>query len=210
MASYLRFGEIPKDERSINFIKMSNRRNDDFSWALDTNGYEDALKYVPERAFERGVSVFEMGEDGMPVLHNIREVSSLACRIGDKKIYQVTGDEVDRGNDGEPLIINVKIEKRRRIKNEKLEKHILTYLAKHFMLVIHRKDDKDEGRKEYRLFTFNRETQVNFTTKEVKRLVSSCPDDGFVKIPSHDYFVFCDFEFHFPAEGFDTEWLIKR
>ena len=54
MKKYLRFGEIPKDEKSINFLKMSNQQKDDFSWAMNTFGIDEALNEVPEKSFRAG------------------------------------------------------------------------------------------------------------------------------------------------------------
>lgn len=55
---FLRFGEIPKNEKSINFLKMTNDQNDNFTYALDVYGYNEALECVPECAYEKGVSCF--------------------------------------------------------------------------------------------------------------------------------------------------------
>lgn len=204
MKKYLRFGEIPKNERSINFLKMNFSQKDDFSWYKEMFGMNEAMKHVPEKALENGVSVFEMGKDGLPVLHNMRECNSLACRIG-YKIYEVTGDEVGEGNDGEPLIKNIVVSKSRRIKNEVLIRHILTFLAGHFMLVVPPASDyKHEG--EYRIFKSYNDFQVNLSTGEVKKRISST-NPGFVAVPGHLHFGFCGWEFHFPIDGFDSDPL---
>ena len=204
MKKYLRFGEIPKNERSINFLKMNFSQKDDFTWYKETHGIDEAMQHVPEKALENGVSVFEMGKDGMPILHNMRECNSLACRIG-YKIYQVTGDEVGHGNDGEPLIRSVVVEKSRRIKDSALIRHILSFMAQKFMLVIPPKENYEPS-EEYKIYHNFKEFQVNFDTNEVKERVFS-PDDGFTPILGHTYFGFCGWEFHFPVAGFDSNPL---
>lgn len=99
---YLRFGVIPKKEKSINFLKMSNDQNDIFSSILSIAGYDAAMETVSAEALEDGVSVFEI-KDGKPVLDNMRLMISFARRINDPA-FIVEGTEAGRGNDGEPLI----------------------------------------------------------------------------------------------------------
>ena len=98
----LRFGEIPPNGKSINFMKLSLDRNSDFSWALKAYGIEEAYKFVPERCFEEGVAAFEI-KNGMPLCNNIDLLKSLAVRVGDP-IYMLTGEKVGVGRDGEPLV----------------------------------------------------------------------------------------------------------
>ena len=101
---YIRIGEIPTDEKS----KIHNN-------CRETVGYEN------------GVSVWDtvLLEDGY---HLIAPLNGNPCTYGDfigdafpdeyfpaecfpheLKIYVVTGDEVGRGSDNEPLLRNVKI-----------------------------------------------------------------------------------------------------
>lgn len=201
MKKYLRFGEIPENEQSTNFIKMTFDENEKFTWALQTLGADTAFsKYVPENAKEPGVSVFEMGKDGMPVLHNMRQALSLASRIGNK-IYELSGDQAGRGNDGEPLIKNICVIKSRRIATEKLANHIISFLVKNFMDVIPPKEEK-EG--DYEIYKFYKEYQININTGEKKECICGIIEEGFTKIPGHTYFCFCGWEFHFPIAGFDT------
>lgn len=76
---YLRFGIVPENESSYNFL---------------TKGYEN------------GVSVFEM-KDGQPVLNNLQLIDSFSGRY-DLPMFFVTGEEIGKGQDGEPLLKNVK------------------------------------------------------------------------------------------------------
>ncbi|MEX1550468.1 hypothetical protein [Enterococcus sp. 5B7_DIV0075] len=75
---YLRFGIIPDDERSYNYI---------------SKGYED------------GVSVFEMRNE-KPVLSSLQLLDSYSGR-NNMQAFLVTGDRVGTGHDGEPLLKNV-------------------------------------------------------------------------------------------------------
>ena len=103
MKQYIRFGFIPENERSKNFL----------------NGGK----------LEAGVSVFDMDGD-VPLIQNDAQLENLSCRtveiFRDKSrnswfydsaedeaaknaMHIVTGDEVGRGCAGEPLINSVKI-----------------------------------------------------------------------------------------------------
>lgn len=105
MRIYLRFGEIPKNE-------MSKRGN-----GIVGDGYKCV-------SFEKGVSVWDsvLLDDGY---HLVAPLNGNSCTYGDFtsmafpddcygyrkeiKIYVVTGEEIGRGADNEPLIRNVKI-----------------------------------------------------------------------------------------------------
>ena len=77
--TYLRIGIVPNGEASFNYLTEQN---------------------------ESGVSVFEL-IDGKPVLSNLQLVDSYAGR-SDSQAFIVTGEEIGIGNDGEPLLKNVK------------------------------------------------------------------------------------------------------
>lgn len=81
MKNYIRFGEIPIYERSINYF---------------TYLYED------------GVSVFNIDTNGEIEINNMRLISSLLNRLHEKA-YLVKGIEIGNGNDNEPLLRDVKI-----------------------------------------------------------------------------------------------------
>ena len=208
MEKYLRFGEIPVNEKSINFLKLNFSQKENFAWELENIGFEEAIKSIPENAFESGVSVFEMGRDGMPALHAMKEAVSLSCRIGDGlKIYQVSGDEVGRGNDGEPLIKNVKIEKSRRISAEKLEKHILSFLASNFCVSTPPKEEPDP--EDYKIHRFSWCFQINIETRVTKRYLGF-EEEGFIKCPEYTLFTFRGWEFAFPRPGFILDLATKK
>lgn len=80
MKKYLRFKNLPENERSFNFI---------------------------EEKYEDGISVFEI-VDGKPYLPTLELLGSFASRNYDPT-YIVTGDVVGIGFDDEPLLKNVKI-----------------------------------------------------------------------------------------------------
>lgn len=104
---FLRFGEIPQNEKSINFLKMTNDQNDNFTYAFDAYGYNEALECVPECALENGVSCFNINNN-VPVLDSIELLRSFCARIKDK-CYIIEAEQVGKGCDGEPLVKNVRI-----------------------------------------------------------------------------------------------------
>lgn len=119
MKKYIRFGEIPDCERSLNYLKINFDQQEDIRWS-DKQPF-DAAKWCKkncnswknvdiESIFEPGVSVFDMDENGKPVLNNEALSSSWNVRKEQKKpCYIVTGDVVGIGQDGEPLLKNVKV-----------------------------------------------------------------------------------------------------
>lgn len=110
---YLRFGEIPENEQSINWWKVRLADQEDFSWTYREYGYEYALDCIRnlDEALEDGVSVFELDENGTPVLENdaLRTTYESYLSRKDRKAYIVDGDEVGKGADNEPLLKNVRI-----------------------------------------------------------------------------------------------------
>lgn len=119
MKKYIRLGEIPDCERSLNYLKINYDQQEDIRWS-DKQPFDAAewckkncnsWKNVDiEAIFEPGVSVFEMDDNGNPVLNNEALSSSWNVRKEQEKpCYVVTGDVVGIGQDGEPLLKNVKI-----------------------------------------------------------------------------------------------------
>lgn len=90
---YIRFCKIPHDERSYNF--MRNRK-------------------------EIGVSVFKADTNNMPILENVEQAKSLWARLN-RRHYLVTGNVVGVGQDGEPLLQNVRVVRRLRLDRTNLE-----------------------------------------------------------------------------------------
>lgn len=131
MKYYIRFGEIPPSEKSVNFIKLSFIQNESFTYALDNGDTVGAYDRVPDDAFEPGVSVFDCYDDFLPILGNLRQTKSLLGRIN-YPCYVVTGDQVGTGQDGEPLIRCVKIVKKIEIEKSALLEYVLEILIKHF------------------------------------------------------------------------------
>ena len=108
MKKYIRFGNIPKNEKSINFLKMTLDQVADFSDIEKIAGYDAALEVVPAEAFENGVSVFETDGNGDPVLNNIELIKDFCERLS-YTAFVVTGKEVGKGQGGEPLITGIEI-----------------------------------------------------------------------------------------------------
>lgn len=98
MKQYIRFGDIPKDGRSINYFKLTYEQQN----VLDYEDYPNEVKEV-------GLSVFEI-KDNKPLLDNLQLITTLHARIKDNyKAYIVVGNEIAKGNDNEPLLSNVEI-----------------------------------------------------------------------------------------------------
>lgn len=110
---YLRFGEIPENEQSINWWKVRLSDQEAFSWAYKAYGYEEALNCIRnlDEALEDGVSAFEIDENGNPVLGNDALKATYESYLSrkDRKVYLVDGDEIGKGADNEPLLKNVRI-----------------------------------------------------------------------------------------------------
>ena len=90
---YVRFCKVPQDERSYNFMRNIK---------------------------EEGVSVFKADTNNMPILENAEQAKSLWARLN-RRHYLVTGDVVGYGQDGEPLLQNVKVVCRLRLDRATLE-----------------------------------------------------------------------------------------
>ena len=109
---YFRFGKIPANEKSLNWFRLSFREQEDVSFALSMgDDLENALwkaRVDEDRdgLFENGVSAFKADKNGMPVIENLQQLVSMAARIG-KTAYTMTGEEVGKGMDGEPIIRNI-------------------------------------------------------------------------------------------------------
>lgn len=108
----IRFGEIPKSGKSLNYMKLTPDQRSDVS-EMDHANLESEIRYFIanvnswkrvnfDELWEEGVSVFEE-ENGIPIIRNEQQAKSLKNRIGDV-IYMVEGDRVWTGQDGEPLL----------------------------------------------------------------------------------------------------------
>lgn len=201
---YLRFGKIPKNGKSVNFLKLTNDQNEDFTYACEIGETEQAFAELPESAFEDGVSVFEMDESGMPRLDNLRLVSSMLSRI-DYPLYEVEGDEVSRGNDGEPLISVLKA-KESHIGREDLLLHAISVLCKSF------KSSKFEGGVDggsVRLGHFFVEEKTNVETGETVSIWQDVSGGVWVRKPPRTEYTVNGWVFSEPIDGFDVNLGIK-
>lgn len=108
----IRFGEIPKSGKSLNYMRLTGDQRNDVS-EMDHDNLEVQIRFYIgnvnswknvnfDDLWEAGVSVFEE-RDGLPVISNKEQVLSLKNRIGDA-IYLVEGEKVGTGEDGEPLL----------------------------------------------------------------------------------------------------------
>lgn len=169
MQRYIRFGEVPENEKSINYF---------------------------ENDYEIGVSVFDENLS----LSNLRLISSLAVRIG-QKAYIVEGEEVGIGNDGEPLIVNVKIIEEFKYSNEQLSNHIFFTLLRVFNIVTGDRDTNNVCFSEF-FKEYKKCSKCGGIIQDFKAMFENCCgkwEDG----PKEHYFVFNNLEFRNPVEGFD-------
>lgn len=147
MRKYIRFGEIPPGERSVNFIKMTLDQAEDFSVALEIEGPK-VYEYEEFRPFlENGVSAFDC-VNGLPKIDSLELATSLSARLVEPA-FLVEAEEVGRGRDNEPLVKNIKVIKKINVSVEKLSDVIFNYLNKNYV--------KDSGEREEsieRLFIF--------------------------------------------------------
>lgn len=119
MKKYLRLGVIPSNEKSVNWRQLTLEQRKDLREAIEVYGEtpEKAIKSLLythswsgltlNDLFEAGVSVFELNENDEPILSNEKLIKSYEIRK-DEERHIVTGDVVGTGEDGEPLLINIK------------------------------------------------------------------------------------------------------
>lgn len=126
---YMRFGGgIPVGEQSVNWLALSNQFLDEYQYLLNTGDYEDVKKFyemIPDYAFESGVSAWEVGSDGFPVIDNLQGLTTLAnFAASDEPLNIVSGDVVGKGNDNEPTLKNVKVLEESDLSREDIKKHV--------------------------------------------------------------------------------------
>ena len=129
---YLRFGAIPKNGKSVNFLKLTNEQSENFTFFIEIGDIDYAYESVPDSALEDGVSCFSI-VDGLPELSNIRLASALAVRLNEP-VYLVTGNVVSYGRDGEPLI-SVDSFKEISIDKDTLISYLMDSLKNHYKVV---------------------------------------------------------------------------
>lgn len=132
MALFLRFGEIPKNEKSINFLKLTFDEIDEFKDYVNMLGYAEAIENIPEYALEDGVSCFSLDETGKPILNNMRLLKSFCIRINEEKAYIIDAEQIGIGNDGEPLVKNIKITEILPPSTEDMVKKVMDILKANF------------------------------------------------------------------------------
>lgn len=205
MKRYLRFGNIPKNRKSINFFKLTNEENEDFTYALEMGDIDKAFSMIPEYAYEDGLSAFELNDGDMPALTNLQLVSSLLERLDDE-VYIVYGEEIKKGNDGEPL---VKVEKTERASIDKSEliDYTLSVLCSNF---VNQEYDETKNYNENRLFSFYKEYKINKKTGEKVDRWERTKGNNWELLPGINEFVFNGWTFSNPIAGFDTNLGIRR
>ena len=201
MKNYLRFGEIPECGKSINFFKMTNSQNETFTYYLNIGEIGLAFGSVPSDAFENGLSVFELDEYGMPVLTNLQLVSSLLARIN-KVAYIVTGEEIQKGNDGEPLIKLEKIENSKEFDKNALIDYALSVLQSNFEM---QEYNEEENYGSNELFHFFAEYKINKKTGEKVSRWTETKGNDWELLPGVDEYVLNGWTFSNPVDGFEVK-----
>ena len=140
---FVRFGSIPENEMSLNYLKLTGEQRDDISNFTDDGrltpleavrrlkklGLSGWDKINEDDIFEKGVSVFNTST-GIPKIENLKQAQSMAVRL-DKDLYKVTGKEIGKGEDGEPILQDTKSEKLSFNKKEMIDDLVET-LKKNF------------------------------------------------------------------------------
>ncbi len=198
MTKYLRFGQIPISGKSVNFFKLTNEQNENFTHLCNSGAIAEAFAELPENAFEAGISAFEMDANGMPALNNIQLVKALLARLNEQ-IYEISGERAEVGNSGEPLIVGAKIEKRREINKAKLLDHALACLLQNFRSAQYNAAD-DHGSNQ--VLEFYQEYKANKKTGEKVSVYEQAQGDDWVKLPPIKEYTFNGWTFADPIDGF--------
>lgn len=173
MKEYLRLGELPENEKSWNFFKEE---------------------------YENGVSVFNL-VDNKPVLENMQLIDSFSGRF-DKDAFIVTGEEIGVGEDGEPLLVNVKIIKKVDIDFKAIT---LEVLKNKFESVV----ETSGSGKEIHSFWVTL-IQEKKTGKTEQYWGEKYDKRKFVVLPSKWVHTYDRFEFSNPVDGFNEGTGIDR
>ena len=206
MEKYLRFGEIPKNEKSINFMKLNFQQQEDFSYFRKNNDIEKALELIPGDAFEDGISVFEMDENGMPILNNLNLIKSFLSRFQKEKAFEVSGAVAGFGIDNEPLLKNVEVLKNRRLNKEKCIMHVLKILISNFKYCEKVKNASDD----LVVYEFVTREKINVVTGEKVHYLSDVANPNeWVKLPEVTTYTFYGWEFSEPINNFKCEYNLK-
>ena len=203
---YVRFGEIPKNGKSINFLKMTFQQLDDFKLFMDDGKMEKAFSIVPEVAWECGISAFKADENNMPVLENLQQVSSLLSRL-DCNAYILEGEQIGTGNDAEPLVKLSGEAEKIELNEEALVALVLDFLHSRFQNAVYSAADDEKNNS---LNCFVVERKKNKKTGEITGRWDDVehPED-WTLIPSVREYCINGWTFTDPIEGFDIHMGIR-
>ena len=144
-AKYVRFGEIPEDEESANFTKLSRDQLEDVSFYMRTEGLtpRQAMEKAgvnPEGKFEHGVSSFFLDEEGLPKIETASQLKTFwghAHGIGTKldlneKMFSYNGGQSGTGADREPIVRDLKGSKEYKLSGDDVLKVYEKTLNEHY------------------------------------------------------------------------------
>lgn len=142
---YIRFGDVPKSGKSINWLTMTNDDADVIQWDLE-NGGELLEKMLKPEHYEKGISAFELDSNGFPKLENLQIITTLAALLENgEKAYTLKGKIIGKGNDGEPVLDSIKNKKEINISKDEYVNHIINVLKKKFKNVTGKLNIKEKG-----------------------------------------------------------------
>lgn len=112
---YVRFGEIPAEEESANFLSLSRDQNERVSYYMRQGMTpREALEKAginPKGKFENGVSSFFLDDEGLPRLETASQLRTFYwhtyMRVGTDKeeaMFSYNGSQSGIGTDGEPIV----------------------------------------------------------------------------------------------------------
>ena len=151
----VRFGEI-KNTVSINYLKLNaSQRSDVHDWLESGDDLIESIQFAVKNLrswknvdvdsiFESGISVFK-AKRGVPIIENFDQAQSLAIRLN-KQMFEVVGDVLaTTGQDGEPLIANVREVNDLTFNKSAMEQYIINQLSHHYEVVTGEYDTSGEG-----------------------------------------------------------------
>ena len=134
-SEYIRFGKVPANERSIDWMALPYNKQDDILQYMqehNVSASEAVMHFYknPDKYLEKGVSVFKADSDGLPLIENYQQLRTLFGNTmgifneGHKpyKMYSLDADMVGTGRDAEPIVSGTKNVKEHTITKDMVSK----------------------------------------------------------------------------------------